>query len=74
MLCTTTREGQECALMGKNGCTYNGGTCHPAIEACLGCDRLVEAGDMQYCRSYPDPAAQVAPWGLQLRHPCQGPR
>ncbi len=58
MLCTTTREGQECALMGKNGCTYNGGTCHPAIEACLGCDRLVEAGDMQYCRSYPDPAAK----------------
>ncbi|ADK85478.1 conserved hypothetical protein [Desulfarculus baarsii DSM 2075] len=58
MLCTTTREGNECAFMSKNGCTFSGGTCNPAIEACLGCERLVTAGDMQYCSSYPDPAAK----------------
>ena len=58
MLCTTTREGSECAFMGKSGCTYNGGTCQPAIEPCLGCDRSVNVNDMVYCQKFPDPAAK----------------
>lgn len=58
MQCTTTRPGKECNFMGKNGCQFNGGTCHPAIEACQGCDRAVTEGDMVYCASYPDPAAK----------------
>ena len=58
MLCTTTREGMECAFMEAKGCAYNGGTCHPAVEPCEGCDRTVTAGDMVYCQSYPDPAAK----------------
>ena len=58
MLCTTTREGHDCNFMGKNGCMFNGGTCHPAVEPCLGCDRTVTVGDSIYCQSYPDPAAK----------------
>ena len=58
MLCTTTREGLECAFMTAKGCSFNGGTCHPAIESCEGCERTVAAGDLLYCKSYPDPAAK----------------
>lgn len=58
MICTTTREGFECAFMTASGCSFNGGTCHPAVEPCLGCDRTVTVGDMVYCRAYPDPAAK----------------
>jgi len=58
MLCTTTREGMECAFMAKKGCTFNGGSCHPAVEPCLGCERTVTVGDLVYCKSYPDPAAK----------------
>lgn len=58
MLCTTTREGMECAFMSSKGCSFSGGTCHPAIESCEGCERTVAAGDLLYCKSYPDPAAK----------------
>lgn len=58
MLCTTTREGTECAFMSSKGCSYNGVTCHPAVEACEGCERIVAGGEMLYCKSYPDPAAK----------------
>lgn len=58
MICTTTREGYDCAFMNKEGCSFNGGTCHPAIEACQGCDRTTTQGDLVYCNSYPDPAAK----------------
>ncbi|MGD8563020.1 MAG: PxxKW family cysteine-rich protein [Desulfarculaceae bacterium] len=58
MLCKTTREGYDCAFMSQSGCNFNGGSCHPAVEACQGCDRTVTSGDMVYCQSYPDPAAK----------------
>jgi hypothetical protein len=58
MLCTTTREGMECAFMTEKGCSYNGGTCHPAVEACEGCARAVQVGDLFYCTTYPDPASK----------------
>ena len=58
MLCTTTREGMECAFMTVKGCNFNGGTCHPAVEPCQGCDRSATVGEMVYCTSYPDPAAK----------------
>ena len=58
MLCTTTRAGSECAFMSKKGCGFNGGTCHPAVEPCEGCERSITVGDMVYCQSYPDPAAK----------------
>ena len=58
MLCTTTKEGLDCAFMTKKGCGYNGGTCHPTVESCMGCDRTVTVGERTYCKSYPDPAAK----------------
>ena len=58
MLCSTTREGQECAFMSGKGCSFNGGTCHPAVESCEGCDRTVNVGEMVYCKSYPDPTVK----------------
>jgi hypothetical protein len=58
MLCNTTRQGMECAFMSSKGCSYSGGTCHPAIESCSGCDRTVASGDQFFCKSYPDPAAK----------------
>jgi hypothetical protein len=58
MLCTTTREGYECAFMSAKGCSFNGGTCHPAVEPCQGCERTITVGDMVYCQAYPDPAAK----------------
>ena len=58
MLCTTTREGYDCSFMTPQGCSFNGGTCHPAVEACQGCERTITVGEMVFCRSYPDPAAK----------------
>lgn len=58
MQCNTTREGHDCSFMSNKGCNYNGGTCHPAVEACQGCDRTETVDDLIYCRSYPDPAAK----------------
>ena len=60
MQCTTTKEGHECAFMTKSGCGYSGGTCHPAVEPCQGCDRAEEIGDLFYCSTYPDPASKWA--------------
>ena len=58
MLCNTTREGVDCGFMSAKGCGFNGGSCHPAVEPCEGCDRAVASGDMMYCQSYPDPASK----------------
>jgi len=58
MLCTTIREGSECSFMTKKGCSFNGGSCHPAVESCQGCERLFHLGDMAYCQTFPDPAAK----------------
>ncbi|MBN1381918.1 MAG: PxxKW family cysteine-rich protein [Deltaproteobacteria bacterium] len=60
MICQTTKAGIECVFMTKKGCGFNGGTCHPIIDKCEGCNKImtVEAG--QYCRIYPDPAGK---WG-----------
>lgn len=34
MICSTVREGMECPLMEKDGCSYDGG-CQPIVEKCL---------------------------------------
>ena len=56
MLCTTIKEGTECAFMSKKGCEFNGGTCHTIIEECQGCERIFEAATGQYCQIFPQPA------------------
>ena len=58
MLCTTVRAGQECAFMSKAGCSYNGGICEPAVEACEGCAKLIEVEGGFYCSSAPNPAVK----------------
>jgi len=44
--------------MKPSGCSYNGGSCHEAVEQCQGCARIVEYNDELYCSSYMDPAAK----------------
>ncbi len=55
MVCQTIKVGAECIFMGKNGCTYNGGKCHPIVEHCQGCDRIVEYPTGLYCAIYSEP-------------------
>jgi len=55
MICTTTKKGEECFFMTKNGCSYNGGTCHPVVEQCEGCERIREYAGGKYCSAYPNP-------------------
>ncbi len=56
MVCTTVKAGAECAFMTKAGCGYNGGSCHPIVEQCEGCQRAIEVSSGKYCSSYPNPA------------------
>jgi len=55
MLCQTIKEGTECFFMGKQGCTYNGGNCHPVVESCQGCTKTVTLSQGVYCQSCPEP-------------------
>ena len=56
MDCTTVKPGVECAFMTKNGCSFNGGTCHPIVEQCEGCNRASECVSGWYCTACPDPS------------------
>ena len=56
MLCTTIKEGTECAFMSKKGCEFNGGACHTIVEECQGCERIFQSGTGQYCKVFPQPA------------------
>ncbi len=58
MICATVKQGAECAFMTKNGCGYNGGSCHPIIETCEGCQKVAELPTGRYCASYPNPASK----------------
>ncbi len=63
MLCQTVKKDLECAFMTKKGCSFVGGSCHPIIEKCEGCDRCIEYSSMKYCIVYPDPNAKWAMGG-----------
>ena len=56
MVCTTVRQGSECIFMSKRGCQFNGGSCHPIVDQCDGCQRIIEIPTGRYCMSFPDPA------------------
>jgi hypothetical protein len=56
MVCTTVKKGVECIFMTKRGCEFNGGTCHPVVDQCHGCQRIVEYPTGRFCMSFPDPA------------------
>jgi len=56
MVCQTVKVGADCMFMTKKGCTYNGGTCHPVVDQCNGCDRVAEYPAGLYCKAYSEPA------------------
>lgn len=58
MICATVKAGMECAFMTKTGCGFNGGSCHPVVEQCEGCQRIVDVASGRYCASYPDPSVK----------------
>ena len=55
MVCQTVKKGEECFFMNSNGCNYNGGTCHPVIGECEGCNKVNEYDMGKYCVAYPHP-------------------
>ena len=56
MICTTVRNGSECAFMTAKGCGFNGGACHQTVEQCSGCDRTIQVDSAWYCNAFPEPA------------------
>jgi hypothetical protein len=60
MKCVTIKEDMECGFMTVAGCGFNGGACYPVVEACEGCNRIVELQDGLYCMTYADPSAKWA--------------
>ncbi|MGC8718616.1 MAG: PxxKW family cysteine-rich protein [Thermodesulforhabdaceae bacterium] len=56
MICQTVRAGSECAFMTPNGCGYNGGTCHPIVEKCEGCQKIITLATGKYCSVFPNPS------------------
>ena len=58
MLCSTVKEGSECFFMSKTGCQFNGGTCHPIIEQCEGCEKVRDFPAGKYCLVFPDPLSK----------------
>jgi hypothetical protein len=42
--------------MKKTGCSYNGGKCHPIVENCEGCARVLELATGKFCSTFPYPA------------------
>jgi len=60
MICQTIRSGNDCAFMTKKGCGYNGGSCHPIVEACASCNKIIAYNGGEYCRVYPAPQSKWA--------------
>ena len=58
MDCLTIKKGADCIFMGKNGCSFNGGSCHSIVEECNGCVRAVEFLSGWFCSTCPDPAVK----------------
>jgi len=56
MICTTVRNGIDCPMMKTAGCSYTGGSCREIVEACKGCNRIIEYESGKYCNVVPDPA------------------
>jgi hypothetical protein len=58
MDCVTIKAGYPCAFMTKKGCRFNGGQCHPIIDKCEGCDRVLDLEAGRFCMVSPDPAVK----------------
>jgi len=57
--CATVRPNEECVHMRKDGCSFEGGTCYPISEKCVGeekgCEKIYEVGMTHHCRAYANP-------------------
>lgn len=58
MICSSVKEGVDCFFMTKEGCRFNGGTCHTIVGQCEGCQKVKEFPTGNYCLVFPDPAAK----------------
>lgn len=56
MICETTKKGEDCSFMSKQGCTYKDNTCQPIVEECDGCEKTKEFAAGKFCTAYPEPA------------------
>jgi len=54
-VCQTVKAGDTCVFWKKAGCSYNGGTCYPVVEACAGCARIKEYPSGIYCTTFCEP-------------------
>ena len=59
--CSTIKTGRTCIFMKKAGCSYNGGSCHPVIEACQDCGNIETFPNGSFCRVYAEPALKWSP-------------
>lgn len=58
MVCASSKKGVECFFMNKNGCQFNGGSCHPVVDACNGCQKAKEFPTGNFCLIFPEPATK----------------
>jgi hypothetical protein len=56
MICETTKKGEDCSFMSKQGCTYKDTTCKPIVEQCEGCEKAKDFTAGKFCTAYPEPA------------------
>jgi hypothetical protein len=54
--CKTKREGQKCAFMEKNGCSFEKCGYETILEQCVGCDKVIKIGEESFCKSYLKPS------------------
>jgi hypothetical protein len=58
MQCTTVKNGHECFLMGKDGCTLATGSCQTIASQCEGCERVSNFPTGKYCNVFAHPASK----------------
>jgi len=56
--CMTLKIGKPCVFMTKSGCSYNGGRCHPVVDACDGCGHVEIYDQVRYCKISAEPASK----------------
>jgi hypothetical protein len=60
MQCQTVLPGTECTFWAKNGCVFPNNSCQVVVEACEGCERIVEGTIGSVCAVAPSPAQKWA--------------
>ena len=59
--CSTIKTGRTCIFMKKSGCGYNGGQCHPVVDACQDCGKIESFPNGNFCRVFAEPALKWSP-------------